>query len=194
MTLGDAADGGHDLARCAETALHSVMVDEGLLDRVEFVAVRQSFNRGDFGAVMHRRQCQARDDSLAVEKNRARTARALIAALLGAGEIEMIAQRVEQSRPRRDGKLCRFAVDRQRNRHFNRRRDAVFHRLRHAKLSAGILAWKICKENLATSFHGSHAKYAHGCYAATAAARDDGLRKTSSLCPRDRGGASRSRS
>ena len=113
MTLGDAADGGHDLARCAETALHSVMVDEGLLDRVEFVAVRQSFNRGDFGAVMHRRQCQARDDSLAVEKNRARTARALIAALLGAGEIERFAQDVEQRLPRIKLERVKLTVDRE---------------------------------------------------------------------------------
>ena len=153
-----------------------------------------AFHGRDFRAVFHDGEGETGDDPAAVHEHGARAALAVIAALLGAGEIEMIAQRVEQSRPRRDGKLCRFAVDRQRNRHFNRRRDAVFHRLRHAKLSAGILAWKICKENLATSFHGSHAKYAHGCYAATAAARDDGLRKTSSLCPRDRGGASRSRS
>ena len=38
----------------------------------------------------------------AVDQHRAGAALAVIAALLGAGQVEMVAQRVEQGRPRRD--------------------------------------------------------------------------------------------
>jgi hypothetical protein len=129
VAFGDAADGGHDLARRAETALHAVMIDEGLLDRMERVSFRQSLDRRDLGAVVHGGQCQARDDPPAVEEHRARTACTLIAALLRAGEIESLAQDVEQGLSRIELQRMALTVDRK-----------LYAHDRHLSLDAGIHA------------------------------------------------------
>ena len=68
-----------------------------------------------FGAVLHDGERQARIDPPAVDQHRAGAALAVIAALLRAGQVEMVAQRVEQGRPRRDIELRLDAVDGQRD-------------------------------------------------------------------------------
>src|SRR5262245_8411513 len=96
MALRDAAEAGHDLARRTKSALQTVVLDERRLERVELVAVRQTFDRLDLGTVVHRGQRQARGDPPAVEKDGARAARTLVAPLLRAGEIKRLAQHVQQ--------------------------------------------------------------------------------------------------
>ena len=102
---------GHDLARGAEAALEAFMLDEGGLERMQLVALRQAFDRRDLGAVVHRGQRQAGDDPPAVEQDRARAAGALVAALLRAGEIERFAQHVEQRLPRIEFELPGLPID-----------------------------------------------------------------------------------
>ena len=65
-------------------------------------------------AVMHDGEREAGIDPAAVHQHRAGAALAVIAALLGAGQIEMVPQRVQQSRPRRKLELPFDAVDGQR--------------------------------------------------------------------------------
>ena len=53
------------------------------------------------GAILHDCQRQAGIDAAVIDQHRAGAALPVIAALLGAGEIEMVAQRVQQRYPRR---------------------------------------------------------------------------------------------
>ena len=105
LAFGDQAGGRADLARRAVAALEGVVVDEGLLQRMQRAVRRQAFDGGDLRAVLHHRQREAGIDAPAVDQHRAGAALAVVAALLGAGEVEMVAQRVEQGRPRRDLEL-----------------------------------------------------------------------------------------
>ena len=52
------------------------------------------------GALVHHRERQAGVDAAAVDDHRAGAALAVVAALLGAGEVQVLAQRVEQRRAR----------------------------------------------------------------------------------------------
>ena len=92
----DQADRAHDLARRAEAALEAVMGDEGRLHRMQPVAVRDALDRQDLGAVVADRERQAGIDPPPVDEHRAGAALAAVAALLGAGQIEPLAQQVEQ--------------------------------------------------------------------------------------------------
>jgi hypothetical protein len=84
--LGHQADCRADLARSAIAALESIVLDEGLLQRVQHAPLRQSFDGA--GAAL-----------------------AVVAALLGPGEVEMQTQRVEQRGPRRDAQPVIDAID-----------------------------------------------------------------------------------
>jgi hypothetical protein len=88
---------------------------------------------------LHHRERQARIDAAAVNQDGARAALAVIAALLGAGQIEMIAQGIEKRGPRCDAQLALHAVDRDRDCDFPGHRRApltISHgdRLRHCQL------------------------------------------------------------
>ena len=50
---------------------------------------------GYLGAFLHYRECQAGIDAPAIDQHRAGAALAVVAALLGASQVEMIAQRVQ---------------------------------------------------------------------------------------------------
>ena len=63
--------------------------------------------------ILHDRECETGVDSTPVDQNRAGAALAMIAALLGAGQIKMVPQQVEQGRPRLDLELGCAAVDHQ---------------------------------------------------------------------------------
>ena len=67
-------------------------------------------------AVLHDRQRQAGIDPPAVDQHRAGAALAVVAALLGAGQVELVAQQVEERGPGLDRQVPNFAVDRQGNR------------------------------------------------------------------------------
>src|SRR5438046_1047439 len=75
--LREHCDGGADLSRSAIPALKSILIQEGLLHRVQLLAFRQPFNRRDLGAILHDGKRQTRIDSLAVHKNGARPALAV---------------------------------------------------------------------------------------------------------------------
>ena len=100
LAFVDEADRAHDLARRAEAALEAVMGDEGGLHRMEQVALGETFDGDDLSAVEAGGERQARIDAPAVDQHRAGAALAAVAALLGAGEIEPLAQQVEQRYPR----------------------------------------------------------------------------------------------
>ena len=88
----DQADRAHDLARRAEAALEAVMGDEGGLHRMQLVAARDALDREDVGAVVADRQSKAGIDPPAVDEDGAGAALAAVASLLGAGQMEPLAQ------------------------------------------------------------------------------------------------------
>ena len=94
--LLNGTDGREDLPRRAVAALKAIAVQEGGLHRVQLVAGGEAFNGDDVLALARRRQRQTGQDTLAVDDDRARAARALIAPLLRADEAEHVAKRVEQ--------------------------------------------------------------------------------------------------
>ncbi|MEH2542350.1 hypothetical protein V1278_004628 [Bradyrhizobium sp. AZCC 1577] len=111
MAFCDAAYSRHDLSGGAEAALQTVALDERSLERMKLAIRFKALDRLDLSPLMHRSQRQAGDDTPAVEKDGASTAGALIAPFLRAGEIERLAQHIEQRAPGIDFELMRFAVD-----------------------------------------------------------------------------------
>src|SRR3954452_1042335 len=100
MSLLQQRDGRADVSRRAVAALESVIADERGLHRMQRSVRRETFNRGDPLARVHDRQRQAGVVTAAINQHRARAARTLIATFFRAGEIEMLAQCVEQRRAR----------------------------------------------------------------------------------------------
>ena len=72
------------------------MIDERLLQRMQRAVGREALDRGDLRAVVHDGERQARVDAPPVDQHGARAALAVIAAFLRAGQVEMLAQQVEQ--------------------------------------------------------------------------------------------------
>ena len=82
------ADGRADLAGRAIAALKTFMTHERALQRVQLVAFRETFDSGDFAAVVNHCERETRVDAPAVDEDRAGAALAVIAAFLRAGQIE----------------------------------------------------------------------------------------------------------
>ncbi len=97
----------HQEARRAEAALQAVVVDEGLLQRMQLLAVGEPFDGADLPAVGLDREHQAGADRLAVEDDRAGAADAVLAADMRAGLAAVVADRVDQ-------RLARLDADRMR--------------------------------------------------------------------------------
>src|SRR5262249_39235522 len=91
---GDQTGSRTDLPWGAITALEGVVLDEGLLQGMQRVPLRETFDRRDPRAVLHDRKRQAGVDRPAVDQNRTGAALAVVAALLGPGEIEIETQRI----------------------------------------------------------------------------------------------------
>ena len=106
-------DRRHDHARRAIAALQAVIVAEGRLHRVQFVALGDAFDGGDVGAVGLARQHGAGFDRLAVDMDDAGAALAGVAADMGAGQVEIFAQEMDQERPVFDVDRDGLAVHRQ---------------------------------------------------------------------------------
>ena len=100
LRLGEHADGRADLAGGAVAALEAVVLDEGGLQRVQGARRAETFDRHDLVALVHDGERQARVDAPAVDQHRAGAALPVVAALLGAGQVQVLAQRVEQRRAR----------------------------------------------------------------------------------------------
>jgi hypothetical protein len=121
-------DGRTYLARRAIAALVAVMLHESGLHRMQPGGRAESLDRGDLGALVHHGQAEAGIDAAAIDDDRTRAALALVAALLGAGQLQVLAQQVEQGGAGVDLHLVTLAVDRQgdlaRDRRGRRRRCA----------------------------------------------------------------------
>ena len=100
-----------DLARRAVAALERIVLDERLLQRMQLVARRPdprsvTTSAPSCATASARQRCVA----AAVDQHRAGTALAVVAALLRAGQPELLAQEVEQRRARVDRDVVRDAV------------------------------------------------------------------------------------
>ena len=102
---------GHQDAGGAITALQAVLAAEGLLQRVQRVAVRQRFHRLDRGAVRLHRKHQAGAHRGAVQKHGAGAADAVLAAHVGAGKSRFVPDEVREQEPGLDPVLVSLAVD-----------------------------------------------------------------------------------
>src|SRR5262245_54123069 len=71
----------------------------------------EALDGGDAGSVLHDGQSQAGVDATAIEQNRAGPTLPVVTALFCSGQIETVAERVEQSRPGRDLELSFDAID-----------------------------------------------------------------------------------
>src|SRR3984893_7670167 len=113
VALLEQRDGRHDLARGTVAALERVVLDEGLLHRVELAVLRQPFAGGHLVPFAGGCKGQAGEHAPAVQPYRAGAARALVAAFLRSGEPEVLTQRVEQAHARLQNQRVRLAVDAQ---------------------------------------------------------------------------------
>ena len=104
--------GAKDHAPGAKAALHRAAIDEGLLQGVQIVGrVRQALYGRDLALVGLHGQGEAGAYRLAVDQNRAGPAVALVAADLGAGEVQILPQRLGQGAPGFHGHLVVVPVD-----------------------------------------------------------------------------------
>ena len=79
-----------------------MLVHEALLDRVEHAALLEVLDRADLAAVGHGRQHGALLDRLAVHPHHAHAAVRRVAAPVGAGQAEVVAQEVDEQQSRLD--------------------------------------------------------------------------------------------
>ena len=100
LTFLDQTDRAHDLAGRTEAALQAVMSDKGLLHRMKPVALCHAFDGQDVGAVVTDRQREARIDPPSIDDDRAGAALAAVAALLGSGQMQAFAKKIEQRHAR----------------------------------------------------------------------------------------------
>src|SRR5581483_11092773 len=104
-------DGAEDHAWRTEAALQRVALLEGALQRVELAVVCQAFYCGDLGAVRLDGQHQAGSHALAIHQDRAGAAHAVLAADVGARQLQVVAQEVGQRAARLDVALVSAAVN-----------------------------------------------------------------------------------
>ena len=101
-----------DEPRCAEAALQPVALGERLLHRAHRLGVvADALDGGDLVGLGRDREHQARAHRLAVDEHGARAAHAVLAADVGAGEAQVVAQEVGQQPPRRCLRRPHDAVD-----------------------------------------------------------------------------------
>src|ERR671934_273475 len=110
-------DAGHDHSRRAEAALERVALPERLLQRMQLAVARETLDRRDLAAVGQNRERGARLHREPVEVDRAGAANRRVAADLRPGEPEVVAEEVDEQRPRLDLRLVPDAVDGERYRY-----------------------------------------------------------------------------
>ena len=95
----EGGDGGADLAWGAVAALEAIVLEEGGLNGMEIFdafATGEAFDGGDVGTLGGEGEGEAGVDAAAVEQDGAGPALAVVAALLRAGEVEVLAEDVEE--------------------------------------------------------------------------------------------------
>ena len=113
MALGDAGDAGHDLPGGAIAALEGVALDEGGLQRMELLALGEALDGRDLASLHKGGEREARFHALAVHQHRAGAALAEAAALLRAGQMQVLAQGIEQRGARIERQPMLGSVDAQ---------------------------------------------------------------------------------
>ena len=98
---------GHHHARRAEAALQAVLLQEAVLDRVELAVLLQALDGRDLAAVGLHGEHGAGLHGHAVEQHRAGAAVGGVAADVGAGEAQVLAEQVDQQQARLDLRLAR---------------------------------------------------------------------------------------
>src|SRR5258708_1695959 len=97
LDLAQHADRRAELSRGTVATLKGVVCDERLLEGVQVVAIgRQPLDGDDLGVLVRDGEGQAAIDASPVEQDGAGAALPVVAALLGAGESEPLAQRIQQ--------------------------------------------------------------------------------------------------
>src|SRR5271163_241716 len=96
----DEVDCGHDHARRAKPALQAVIVLERLLHRVQLAAGGEALDRRHLGVLAARGQNGAGLDRPAVEMDDAGAALRRVAADMGAGQAQVLAQELDEQRSR----------------------------------------------------------------------------------------------
>jgi hypothetical protein len=91
--------------------LKTVVVDKSRLRRMELLTVDETLDRCDRLGVMHCSKRQARVDATTVQQHRACAALAMIAALLGSCQREMLTQSIEKGCTRIERQTMGLAVD-----------------------------------------------------------------------------------
>ena len=110
LDLLEHRDRGADLPRRAVAALVAVVLHEGGLHRMQVRRRAQALDGRDAIALVHHGEREAGVDPASPGDDRARAALAVIAALLGPGEMQVLAQRIEERGPRVELELAGFAV------------------------------------------------------------------------------------
>src|SRR5471032_2396890 len=87
------------------------MLDKGCLHRMQVAWPSNTFDGGDHFAFVSRRKAQARIHAPAIHMDRARATLAVVAALLGAGEADMVAHAIEQGGAWIDIQFMERAID-----------------------------------------------------------------------------------
>src|SRR6266436_2900482 len=106
---------GHNKARSAESALHAVTFPECLLHGMQLASRREALDGGHLLLVGLHREHQARAYRFAVNEHRTRAADAMLAAKMGSGESQVVAQEVCQRATRLGQSLAMDAIDSQFN-------------------------------------------------------------------------------
>ena len=112
--------GGDHEARRAEAALLRVIVNKSLLYGMKLARFAETFHGRDLLALRVDGQHGARVHGFAVQQHGACAAGAAIAHALGAGEVKLVSQRVEQRDARLKLRIELLAVHVERDRNFSR--------------------------------------------------------------------------
>src|SRR3989454_574192 len=105
----------HEDARRAETALQRVGEHEGALQLLDLARVGQALDRVHLAAVGLRGEHETGAHDLAVDSHGARAAHAVLAADVGAGELELVPEEVGEVEARGHAALHPLAVDGERD-------------------------------------------------------------------------------
>jgi hypothetical protein len=109
--LGEQRMGRGDEARRAEATLQGVVLAEGLLQRRQIVIVGQAFDRDDLRTFRLHGEDQAGAHRGTIHQHGAGAANAMLAADVGAGQPQLVAQAIDQRHARLDLDADLLAVD-----------------------------------------------------------------------------------
>ena len=105
------AVGAEDHARRAESALEGIVLDEGLLKRMQVAVLGQSFDGDDLSSIGVSHRIETRSHGPVVHQDRAGPALGLAAAELGARQTQVGAQDPQERAPSVRGHADRFAIE-----------------------------------------------------------------------------------